>query len=45
VQKACEGAQTHLGFVALGDMAVHKKYDRAAEQALSDISTPSQPRM
>lgn len=34
-----------VGFVALGDMAVHKKFDKAAEDALSQISTPSQPRM
>ncbi len=34
-----------VGFVALGDMAVRKKFDWAAEQALSDISAPSQPRM
>lgn len=34
-----------VGFVALGDMAVNRKYDRGAEQALSDISKPNQPRM
>lgn len=30
-----------VGFVALGDMAVNKKYNKATEDALSDISTPS----
>lgn len=34
-----------VGFVALGDMAVNKRFDRAAEDALSDISRPSQPQM
>lgn len=34
-----------VGFVALGDMAVNKRFDRAAEDALSDISRPAQPRM
>lgn len=34
-----------VGFVALGDMAVNKKFDHAAEDALSHISTPSQPQM
>lgn len=34
-----------VGFVALGDMAVNSDFDSAAEDALSEISTPSQPRM
>ena len=33
------------GFVSLGDMAVHNRFDRDAGEALSEISTPSQPRM
>ena len=32
-----------VGFVALGDMATNSKYNRAAEAALTDISTPSRP--
>ena len=34
-----------VGFVALGDMAVNSRFDSKAEEALSEISTPSQPRM
>ena len=34
-----------VGFVALGDMAVNNRFNAGAEQALSQISTPSQPRM
>ncbi len=34
-----------VGFVALGDMAVNNHFDHASERALSDISTPSRPRM
>ena len=34
-----------VGFAALGDMAVNRRYDRASEQALSEISTPSRPVM
>lgn len=34
-----------VGFVALGDMAVNSRFDQASERALSDISTPSRPRM
>lgn len=34
-----------VGFVALGDMAVNSRFNGAAEEALSQISTPSQPRM
>jgi len=34
-----------VGFVALGDMAVKSRFDRASQEALSEISTPSQPRM
>ncbi len=34
-----------VGFVALGDMAVNSRFNRAAEEALTDISKPSQPRM
>lgn len=34
-----------VGFVALGDMAVNNHFDSAAEEALSEISTPSQPRI
>jgi len=30
-----------VGFVSLGDMAVNRKYNKAAEEALSEISTPS----
>ena len=33
------------GFVALGDMAVNKRFDSGAEEALTEISKPSQPRM
>jgi predicted transcriptional regulator len=34
-----------VGFVALGDIAVNHRFNRSAEQALSDISTPSRPLM
>lgn len=34
-----------VGFVALGDMAVSNRFDHKTEQALSEISRPSQPRM
>lgn len=34
-----------VGFVALGDMAVSSRFGRNTKEALSDISTPSQPRM
>lgn len=34
-----------VGFVALGDMAVNRRFNRGSEQALSDISTPSRPVM
>jgi len=34
-----------VGFVSLGDMAVNSQFDRRAEETLSEISTPSQPRM
>jgi len=34
-----------VGFVALGDMAANHRFNRSAEQALSDISTPSRPMM
>lgn len=34
-----------VGFVALGDMAVNNRFNRATEEALSEISAPSQPRM
>lgn len=34
-----------VGFVALGDMAVNNRFNRNTEEALSEISTPSQPRM
>lgn len=34
-----------VGFVALGDLAVNRRFDRAAEEALSDISKPAQPQM
>ena len=34
-----------VGFVSLGDMAVNRRYDRASELALSDISSPSRPLM
>ncbi|MDD4378218.1 MAG: CBS domain-containing protein [Eubacteriales bacterium] len=34
-----------VGFVALGDMAVKRRYDQASGHALSDISTPSRPQM
>lgn len=34
-----------VGFVALGDMAVNSRFDSSTEEALSEISTPSQPRM
>lgn len=34
-----------VGFVALGDLAVNPRYDRGSEQALSDISEPSQIRI
>ncbi len=33
------------GFVSLGDVAVNTRYDRATEEALGQISTPSQPSM
>ncbi|GAB3064666.1 CBS domain-containing protein [Virgibacillus ainsalahensis] len=32
-----------VGMVALGDLAVDNQFDNEAEQALSDISTPSAP--
>lgn len=32
-----------VGFVALGDMATQKKFNRQTEEALTDISTPSHP--
>lgn len=32
-----------VGFVALGDMATNKRFNKATEEALSDISTPSHP--
>ncbi|MFY9175301.1 MAG: CBS domain-containing protein [Peptococcia bacterium] len=32
-----------VGFVALGDMATQKKYNRETEETLSEISTPSRP--
>jgi CBS domain-containing protein len=34
-----------VGFVSLGDMAVHNRFDQAAERALSGISAPSRPQM
>ncbi len=34
-----------VGFVSLGDMAVNSRFDSGAEEALSEISSPSQPRM
>ena len=34
-----------VGFVALGDMAVSNRYNRDSGETLSEISTPSQPRM
>lgn len=34
-----------VGFVALGDMAVNSRLNRQTEETLSEISTPSQPRM
>lgn len=34
-----------VGFVALGDMAVNSHFDDATEDALSGISTPSEPKM
>jgi CBS domain-containing protein len=34
-----------VGFVSLGDMAVNNRFNRSAEQALSDISAPSRPLM
>jgi CBS domain-containing protein len=34
-----------VGYVALGDMAVNQRFDKKSEQTLSEISTPSQPRM
>lgn len=34
-----------VGFVSLGDMATNSRFDNSAEDALSQISTPSQPRM
>ncbi|WP_138417877.1 CBS domain-containing protein [Aquibacillus sediminis] len=32
-----------VGMVALGDIAVNRQFDQDAEQALSNISTPSRP--
>ncbi|MCR4441853.1 MAG: CBS domain-containing protein [Peptococcaceae bacterium] len=34
-----------VGFVSLGDMATNGRFDKASQEALSDISTPSEPRM